>query len=144
MSATGTPSLAASDATGLQQQIAESFRQASAHQQGLRRKQRRFSLTQTTLSGVTGLTAGVSAATGILPSGNWRLVCAFAAIAAFAATIVGVVQQQAADSEALADASECVGKLRELRVELASPSPDLADIAARYRQILAAHDTIVS
>lgn len=129
---------------GLRQQIEESFRQASAHQQRLRRKQQRFSLTHTTLSGVTGLTAGIPAATGLLPSGNWRLICGLAAVAAFAATILGVVQQQAVDGEALNDASECVGKLRELRVDLADPNPNFTDISGRYRQILAAHDAIVS
>jgi hypothetical protein len=144
MAASGIAVGATDAGAGLRQQIEESFRQATAHQQNLRRKQQRFSLTHTALSGITGLTAGVPAATGVLPGDNWRIVCALAALAAFAATIVGVLQRQATDADILADASECVGKLRELRVDLASPAPDLAEIGGRYRQVLAAHDSIVS
>lgn len=144
MSALDVPPPVAGGAAGLQRQIEESFRQASTFQQGLRRRSQRFSLTHTALSGVTGLTAGLPAAAGGLPNESWRLVCGLAALAAFAATIIGVVHQQSSSSGALADASECVGKLRELRVDLASPNPDLTDIGGRYRQILTAHDAIVS
>lgn len=46
------------------------------------------------------------------------------------------------DSEALTQATESVGKLRDLRVEMASSSPALADIGGRYRQVLAAYSEI--
>ncbi len=87
------PDYAASEAQreALRGQIDESFRKASAHQRRLKSTQHRYNLARTTLSSMTGLTAGVPAASGVLPSGNWRLVCAVAAVTAFVAAIVGVV-----------------------------------------------------
>ncbi len=134
---------AATQEETLRQQVDASFRKVTAHQRQLRQRQRRYSVTQTTLSGVTGLTAGVPAAAGIvaIPGGEWRILCGVVALAAFAATIIGVIQQGSHNSEELSQTAECLGKLRELRVDL-STAAALPALQTRYRQILAAHGEI--
>jgi hypothetical protein len=141
MSAATTASAASAQEEALHRQVEASFRKITAHQRRLRGRQRRYSVTQTALSGLTGLTAGVPAAAGSVPGGEWRTLCGLVAVAAFAATIIGVIQQGSHDSEELSQAAECLGKLRELRVEL-SAAPALPALQLRYRQILAAHAAI--
>lgn len=65
------------------------------------------------------------------------------AVATFAAKIVGVIRQGSHDSEGPRQAAECLGKLRELRVDL-SAAGSLPEPQLRYRQILAAHDEIAA
>ncbi len=139
MSATVAP--IAVQAETLHQQVEASFRKVTARQRRLRGRQRRYSVAQTALSGVTGLTAGVPVAAGAIPGGDWRILCTLVAVAAFAATIVGVLQQGSHDSEELSQAAECLGKLRELRVELSTEGAR-PELQLRYRQILAAHGEI--
>jgi len=141
MSAAATAAATIAQDETLHQQVEATFRKVTAYQRWLRGRQRRYSVTQTALSGLTGLTAGVPAA-GSVPGGEWRLLCGLVAVAAFAATIVGVVQQGSHDNEELGQAAECLGKLRELRVEL-STAGVLPELQVRYRQILAAHGEII-
>ena len=120
----------------LRQQIDESFRKASAHQERLKRTDRRYSLAHTGLSGLSGLVAGSVAAIGRAPEGDWRLVCAVAAVFAFGATFVSAVQKQLSDPDLLTHTGECVGKLRALRTEAITPGYSIADVGSKYRQLL--------
>lgn len=120
----------------LRRQIDESFRKASAQRERLTRMDRRYSLTHTGLSGLSGMIAGSVAAVGRAPGGDWRLICVVAAVFAFGATLVSALQKQLSDPDLLAQTSECVGKLRALRVEAIAPGYSIDDVGSKYRQVL--------
>ena len=127
----------------LRHQIDESFRKASGQQARLKQADRRYGTVQTTLGGLSTLIAGTAAGIGgPAIAGNWRVICAAAAVTAFGATIATVTQKQRSDPELLAHVSECVGKLRSLRVAALDPGSTDAELNGRYRQILTEYDRV--
>ncbi len=127
----------------LRQQIEESFRKASAQQARLKQTDRRFGTAQTTLSGLSTLIAGSAAGIGgPTIAGSWRAICAAAAVTVFGAMVATVTQKQRSDPDLLAHVSECVGKLRSLRVASIDPKSGDAELNERYRQILTEYDRV--
>lgn len=126
----------------LRGQIDESFRRAAAQQQRLTQADRRYNTIQTTLSGLATLIAGVVSAVGAAPGGNWRAVCGIAATCAFGATIAAVTQKQRTDPVLIAQTSECVGKLRSLRVAALDPNTDPNDLSGQYRKVLTEYERV--
>ena len=126
----------------LRQQIDESYQKARAHQERLKQMERRLNVTQTTLSGLSALVAGLVAAIGKAPGGNWRVICGMAAVLAFGATVTTVTQKQRSDPELLGHISECVGKLRSLRVAAIDPRVDTGTLSGQYQQVLMEYDRV--
>ena len=58
------------------------------------------------------------------------------ALIALAATIVTSVQNQVAKPDILTEASECVGRLRALLIELQSQDVDYAQVRIQYQSVL--------
>jgi hypothetical protein len=126
----------------LREKIEDSFRSATAHQERLRRAERRYGTTQTTLTGLSGLISGLAAAIGHPLAGDWRVVCAAAAVVAFGATATTATQKGRSDPDLLAEVSECVGKLRTLRVEALDPESKPDVLNETYRQILIEYERV--
>jgi hypothetical protein len=84
--------------------------------------------------------AGLSSLTGQpIVAADWRVTCAIASVFTLAATIVGGVQALVARPERLARASECLGKLRALALDIDAPGHDPAALRRKYQQILVEH-----
>lgn len=120
----------------LRQQINDSFQRSSAHKERLKRAHSRYSITNILLGALATFIAGQAAVLGAPLTGGWRVTCAVASGFALSATVVASVQRQLADPELLTQASECVGKLRALKVDTIGPDYDLEEATRKYQQIL--------
>jgi hypothetical protein len=120
----------------LRQQIHSSVQKASAHKDRFKRANSRYSIFNILLSALATFVAGQAAVAGGSLVGEWRITCAVASGFALGATIVAGVQKQLADPELLAEASECVGKLRALKIDTLALSYDLEGAGKKYQQIL--------
>jgi hypothetical protein len=120
----------------LRQQIDNSLQKANAHKERLKRANSRYSIFNILLSALATFVAGQAAVVGGALAGGWRITCAVASGFALGATIVAGVQKQVADPDLLAEASECVGKLRALKIDTLAPTYDLEGARKKYQQIL--------
>jgi len=120
----------------LRQQIENSLQKANAHKERLKRANSRYSIFNILLSALATFVAGQAAVAGTALAGGWRVTCALASGFALGATIVAGVQKQVADPDLLAEASECVGKLRALKIDALAPTYDLDGARKEYQQIL--------
>jgi hypothetical protein len=120
----------------LRQQIDNSLQKASAHKDRLKRASSRYSIFNILLSALATFVAGQAALAGGALVGGWRITCAVASGFALGATIVAGVQKQVADPDLMAEASECVGKLRALKIDTLAPTYDLDGARKKYQQIL--------
>jgi len=120
----------------LRQQIENSLQKANAHKERLKRANSRYSIFNILLSALATFVAGQAAVAGTALAGGWRVTCALASGFALGATIVAGVQKQVADPDLLAEASECVGKLRALKIDALAPTYDLDGARKKYQQIL--------
>lgn len=68
---------------------------------------------------------------------NWKSVC-LSAVCSAGTTVTAKMQT----IEQLTEASECVGKLKALRVETIIPTYDLDQVSEKYQQIISEFSTI--
>ena len=120
----------------LDQQIQASFQKATTQRKKLETKTSRFTITGIVLSALATFVAGVPSIFGQTVIGDWRLTCTVAALITLAATIVSSVQNQVAKPDILTKASECVGRLRALLLELQSSDVDYVQVRKQYQSIL--------
>jgi hypothetical protein len=121
----------------LGRQIDESLRKACAQKDRLKRSSSRYSILNIILGAIATFVTGQAVIFAPV-LGNWRVTCTVAGVFALGATIVAGIQKQLADSEILAEASECCGRLRSLKVETIAGDYELEKVKGEYRQILAA------
>lgn len=122
----------------LRQQINDSLQKASGHKEKLKRTHSRYGIANIILGALATFTAGQAALLGqAAVTGGWRVTCAVASGLALGATVVAGVQRQIVDPEILTQASECVSRLRGLKVDTIGPEYDLEEARRRYQQVLA-------
>ncbi len=121
----------------LDQQIQTSFQKATAQRKKLETNASRYMITGIILSALATFVAGVPSLIGqpVIAS-SWRITCAVAALITLAATIVTSVQNQVAKPDILTKASECVGRLRALLIELQSQEVDYDQVRKQYQSVL--------
>ena len=119
----------------LEKQIDDSLRKACAHKDRLKRSNSRYSITNISMGALATFVAGQSVILGPV-LGNWKLACTVAGILALGATITAGIQKQLADSDLLAEASECCGRLRSLKVETIAREYELERVKSEYKQVL--------
>jgi len=121
----------------LEQQIQASFQKVTAQRKKLETNSSRFTITGIILSALATFVAGVPSLIGqpVIAS-SWRITCMAAALITLAATIVTSVQNQVAKPDMLTEASECVGRLRALLIELQSQDVDYAQVRKQYQSVL--------
>ena len=119
----------------LEQQINLSLQKACGHKDKLRRTSSRCTITNVLFSAFATF---VAARAVLFPAvvGNWRLNCAIAGGFALGATIVAGLQKHLADPEIHAEASECCGKLKNLKVQTIGGKYDWEKIKSEYGKIL--------
>ena len=119
----------------LEEQINDSLQKASGHKDRLRRTSSRCTITNVLFSAFATFVAGRAV---LFPAvvGNWRLTCAVAGGLALGATIVAGLQKHLADPEILAEASECCGRLKNLKVQTIGRKYDWEKIKSEYGKIL--------
>jgi hypothetical protein len=119
----------------LEQQIEGSLRKASSVRDKLRRTSSRYTITNILLSALSTFVAGRAV---LFPTtvGSWRLTCTAAGAFALGATIVAGLQKQLADPEFLAEASECCGRLKNLKVQTIGGNYDGEFLKNEYGKIL--------
>ncbi len=120
----------------LRQHIHDSLRKASAHRDRLKRVSTRYSVINIVLGSLATLVAGVSAVQAAPVTGSWVSTCGIASLFAFGGTVVMGLQKQLADPDLLNEASECVGRLRALRVDTVPPTYDVEVVRQKYQQVL--------
>jgi hypothetical protein len=120
----------------LDQQIQTSFQKATTQRKRLETHSSRYTITGIILSALATFVAGVPSLLGQTLIGDWRLTCSVAALITLAATIVTSVQNQVAKPDILTKASECVGRLRALLIELQSPDVDYVQVRRQYQAVL--------
>jgi hypothetical protein len=119
----------------LEKQIEDSLRKACAHKDRLKRSNSRYGIANIIMGALATFVAGQSVILGPV-LGNWKLACTVAGIFALGATIGAGIQKQLADSDLLAEASECCGRLRTLKVETIARDYELERIKSEYKQVL--------
>jgi hypothetical protein len=117
----------------LEQQIDDSLQKACRFKDKLRRKGSRYTITNILFSALATFVAGQAV---LFPPGNWRLTCAVAGTFALGATIVAGLQRHLADPEILVEASECCGRLKNLKVQTIGRQYDWDKIKDEYGRIL--------
>ena len=122
--------------TQLDQQIQASYRKATLQRKKAETHASRFTLTGIILSALATFVAGVPSLIGQPVIADWRVTCSIAALLTLIATIVTSVQNQLAKSDLLSKASECIGRLRGLLIELRSPDCDLDQVQKQYQGVL--------
>ena len=120
----------------LEQQIQASFQKANSQRKKLETKASRYIVAGIILSALATFVAGVPSLLGEPIIGEWRLTCMIAALITLVTTIVTSVQNQVAKPEILAKASECVGRLRALLIEMQAPDIDYDQVRKQYQAVL--------
>lgn len=119
----------------LREQISSSLKNAQAQKNTLQRHNSRYSVANLTLS----LFATLLATVALNGSGaEWKRLCLFAAVCSAGATVTAKLQS----AGELTEVSECVGQLKELKIETIAPTCDLAMATEKYQQILSEFTTI--
>lgn len=120
----------------IKEQISNSLEKAQAQKNTLKRNNSRYTTANIFLAALATLLAGMAGTVG--DAKNWRPVCLFAAVCSAGVTVTTKLQM----TEQLTEASECVGQLKALRVEIMSPIYDLEQVCEKYQQILSEYSTI--
>ncbi|HEY3038401.1 MAG TPA: hypothetical protein VGJ66_06665 [Pyrinomonadaceae bacterium] len=125
----------------LEQQINESLQKAGRFKDKLRRTSLRYTITNILFSALATFVAGRAV---LFPAtvGNWRLTCTVAGTFALGATIVAGLQRHLADPEILAEACECYGRLKNLKVQIIGRQYDWEKIKSEYGKILEANSRV--
>jgi hypothetical protein len=74
---------------------------------------------------------------------GWRLACIVAAIFALLATILSGLEQQLKFSDRLAEANQCLARLRALELNIATGRASAEGVAADYEDILKSYPGLV-
>ncbi|MBW4620635.1 MAG: hypothetical protein KME17_14935 [Cyanosarcina radialis HA8281-LM2] len=120
----------------LQQQIQDSLQKAQAHRNKLKKLDRRYSITNIVLGALATFIAGQSAVAGSPLVGNWRITATLASLLTLGATVISGVHKQVVSADGLSESSECVAKLKALKIELAVPTYELDGISEEYQRLL--------
>ncbi|MGB7442756.1 MAG: hypothetical protein WA919_16955 [Coleofasciculaceae cyanobacterium] len=120
----------------LQQQIQHSLQKAEGQKNRLKAIDKRCSIINLLLGVVATFIAGESAIAGEPIVGNWRFTTTIASVCTLGATITAGVHKQLASPDLLLESSECVAKLKALKVETISPSSELGVVSKAYQKIL--------
>jgi hypothetical protein len=127
------------DHTTLAKLVSNSLQKAQGHVSGLRKTNTRLLSTNIVCSASATLVAGLTAANGpIVGTGpeGWRISCIVAAILAFISTVsIGFIQQLKFE-ERLMMGNQCVGRLRELDLSIATGSQSWEEITREYSDIV--------
>ena len=129
----------------LEQQINDSLLKARGFKDKLRRKNSRYTITNILFSAFATFVAGRAVFLGALfpaATQNWALSCTVAGTFALGATIIAGLQKYFADPDILAEASECVGRLRNLKVQTIGRQYDWEKIKTEYGDILEASSRV--
>jgi hypothetical protein len=129
------PNISEEQYEAFEKQIDDSLRKACAHKDRLKRSNSRYSILNIVLGAIATFVTGQAVIFAPV-LGNWRVTCTVAGVFALGATIVAGIQKQLADSEILAEASECCGRLRSLKVETIAGEYELERVKSEYKQIL--------
>jgi cytochrome c biogenesis factor len=133
-------STAPEPALSLDQLIRRSLHSATAQRDRLHALALRLTIAALSLSALGTFLAGLAGVAGKpAVAGDWRATCTVAAALTLAGTLVTGVQTLLARPERLAAASECVGKLRALMLDVLAPGCDWEAVRRRYQQILVDH-----
>jgi hypothetical protein len=127
------------DHTALAKLVSDSLQKAQRQVSGLRNTNTRLMsvniVSSTSATLVAGLTAARGPIVGTGPEG-WRISCIVAAIFAFISTIcIGFIQQHKFE-ERLMMGNQCVGRLRELDLSIATGSHSWDEITKEYSDIV--------
>jgi hypothetical protein len=120
----------------LREQISSSLEKAQAQKNTLKRNNSRQTTANIILSALAALLAGTAGTVG--DASNWKGICLFAAVCSAGATVTSKLQT----AEQLTEASECVGKLKALRIETIAPTYNLQHVSETYQQILSEFSTL--
>ncbi|MBN1248130.1 MAG: hypothetical protein JXC32_10765 [Anaerolineae bacterium] len=97
-------------------------------------------------SAVSTLITGITAAQGpIVGSGTegWRLACIVAAVFSFGTTVSVGLNQRLKIGERLAETQQCAGRLRALRVAIATSTREWDAIAKEYEEIVRSYPQLI-
>jgi hypothetical protein len=120
--------------------IQASLAAASAHRRRLTALHLRCTIAGLALGALASFFAGLSSLTNRPVVGDdWRITCAIAAGFTLCATVVSGAQGLLARPDQLAQASECVGKLRALLADATAPAADWEEVRKKYQQLLIDH-----
>jgi hypothetical protein len=120
----------------LRQQIQDSLQKAEVHKNKLKTIERHYGTINILLGAIATFIAGQAAISNDPLIVNWRTTTAIASVVTLGATVVGGIQKQLADPDVLAEASECVAKLKALKVETIAPTYEIEPVSEEYQQIL--------
>lgn len=120
----------------LRQQINDSFRKAEAQKNRLKKIDQRYSITHIILSAIAAFITGQSAASGEAMIVDWKVTSAIASVLGLGTTVVAGIQKQMVSPDLLEETSECVAKLKALRIEVTSPTYNLEEVSEEYQQLL--------
>ena len=123
----------------IKQFVNNSLRKAQEQVSGLRKTNTRLLMTNIACSAATTLVAGGTAATGPIvgegPAG-WRISCIVAAIFAFVSAVITALIQQMNINEKLVEGNQCIGRLKDLDLSIATGSHTWEEITQEYREIV--------
>ena len=127
------------DHSAIAKLVSTSLQKARGHVSGLRKTNTRLMGANIVCSASATLVAGLTAATGpIVGTGpeGWRTSCIVAAILAFISTVTIGFMQQLKFEERLMVGNQCVGRLRELDLSIATGSQSWDEITKEYSDIV--------
>ncbi len=130
------------DQKAFTQLVNNSLMKAQGQVSGLRKTNTRLLITNIVCSAATTLVAGGTAATGPLvgegPAG-WRISCIVAAAFAFISAVITAFMQQMNIGERLSQGHQCVSRLKELDLSIATGSQSWEEVTKEYREIIKAY-----
>lgn len=121
----------------LREQIYSSLEKAKAHKIRLKRSSSRYFTANLTLSVLAAFLAGTA---GIIGNqlGTWKITCLLASAFSIGATVTAKMQT----AGQLAEASECVGQLKALRIETIPSTYDWERVSEKYQHVLSESSSI--
>jgi hypothetical protein len=120
----------------LRQHIQASLQKAEAQRVKLKTIDRRYSIINLCLGTLATFIAGQSGVSNEPLIVNWRTTATVASVLSLSVTIVGGIQKQLAAPDMIAEANECVAKLKALKIETVVPNFEVDQVSEEYQQIL--------
>lgn len=120
----------------LREQIFSSLEKAQVQKTALKRTNSRYTTANIIFGVLATLLTGTAGTIG--NAENWKPICLLAAFCSGGAVVTAKMQT----TEQLTEASECVGKLKALKVETIIPTYDFEQVSEQYQQILSEFSTI--
>jgi hypothetical protein len=120
----------------LRQQINDSLQKAGTYKERLKGTHTRYAVAGIVLGALSTFVAGLSAIMQNPLIVDWPFTCAIAGVLALGVTVTTGLQKQLADPELLAEAGECLSRLRALRIEVIEPAYDVEAVRQKYQQVL--------